>query len=587
MPAGIGGRVRRGVNGTAVAAAVMVALTASQAPGINLVRPGSGFADPAPGADEPSPEGDSSYHTELPPLDTRDEPGADPAGAGSAESGIPATVLAAYKRVERTIGEEKPGCNLPWELLAAIGKVESGQARGGALDSDGTTAEPIRGPVLNGNGFALIKDTDGGVFDGDSVHDRAVGPMQFIPSTWAKWSADGNGDGAEDPNNIFDAALAAGRYLCANGRDLSDEADLERAVLSYNYSRDYLHTVLSWLEFYRKGIHEVPDGGGVVPDSPGAGNESEPGQKPADESESGGRSGGSSGTRPSRPGSGDSASPGPDKDSDKDSAPGRTPGPGSAPGRSPSPGQSPSPGGSPAPGPVAATLKRASAGELSATAGGGFPDRPAVRARNARGEAVADVKVEFQILGDTGARFRGGATKATAPTGSNGVATAPALSAGSEPGAFTIRATAVGCSLSPVEFAATVREKPAPQADKLSRTDDQELTATAGEAFARTLVAEATWKGTAAPGVRVVAAMVTEDGEPGEDGPYFEDADGDPVRELTALETDEDGLLELPRMYADGTTGTFQLLLTTADGGELTVTLTVVEALSPSPGPTP
>ncbi|MDK1474155.1 lytic murein transglycosylase [Streptomyces sp. 549] len=260
----------------------MVALTASQAPGINLTQPGEDRTDPSAGSQHPA-DGDSPYHTELPPLLTPDGPegpgGSDgPVVTGPAESGIPATVLAAYKKAERTLRAEQPGCNLPWQLLAAIGKVESGQARGGALDAAGNTLKPIRGPVLDGNGFALIKDTDGGRYDGDSTHDRAVGPMQFIPSTWATWGADGNGDGRKDPNNIHDAALAAARYLCAGNRDLSRPADLERAVLSYNRSREYLNTVLSWLEFYRKGTHEVPDGSGVLPDTPGAGNSTKPAQ---------------------------------------------------------------------------------------------------------------------------------------------------------------------------------------------------------------------------------------------------------------------------------------------------------------------
>ncbi|WP_436989727.1 lytic murein transglycosylase [Streptomyces sp. enrichment culture] len=270
-----------------MAAAAMAALTASQGPGLELVQPGGREAAGSPEASDLPADGNSPYHTELPPLVKPDKPGSSsdlPEATGPAESGIPATVLAAYKRAERTLGEERPGCNLPWQLLAAIGKVESGQARGGAVDAQGTTHKPILGPALNGVGFAHISDTDGGAYDGDTRYDRAVGPMQFIPSTWANWGADGNGDGRKDPNNIYDAALAAGRYLCAGGRNLSDPADLERAILSYNQSREYLRTVLSWLDFYRKGAHEVPDGEGVLPDSPGAGNESRParpGGKPA------------------------------------------------------------------------------------------------------------------------------------------------------------------------------------------------------------------------------------------------------------------------------------------------------------------
>ncbi|KIF03325.1 hypothetical protein PL81_24915, partial [Streptomyces sp. RSD-27] len=121
------------------------------------------------------------------------------------------------------------------------------------------------GPVLDGNGFADIPDTDGGAYDGDARHDRAVGPMQFIPSTWAAWGQDGNGDGRRDPNNVYDAALAAGRYLCAGGRDLRTGAGLDRAVLSYNQSAEYLRTVRSWFAYYLRGAHEVPDGTGPGP----------------------------------------------------------------------------------------------------------------------------------------------------------------------------------------------------------------------------------------------------------------------------------------------------------------------------------
>nr|WP_245790317.1 lytic transglycosylase domain-containing protein [Streptomyces monashensis] len=83
--------------------------------------------------------------------------------------------------------------------------------------------------------------------------------MQFIPSTWARWGADGNGDGRSDPNNVYDAALAAGRYLCAGGRDLSNPADLDRAILGYNHSDAYLRTVKAWFAYYLTGHRVVPD----------------------------------------------------------------------------------------------------------------------------------------------------------------------------------------------------------------------------------------------------------------------------------------------------------------------------------------
>ncbi|WP_250302862.1 lytic transglycosylase domain-containing protein [Streptomyces sp. NBC_01387] len=279
-------RMRRGLGGTAVAAVAMAALTASQAPGFvhhQVPHPKGPLPVGETTAQVDGPT-DNSYHTEIPPLITPPPPGnpVDAAGAGAVQqqSGIPATVLAAYRSAEARLHRSDPGCHLPWELLAAIGKVESGQARGGAVDAHGTTLSPILGPVLNGAGFAHIPDTDHGAYDGDTRYDRAVGPMQFIPSTWATWGQDGNGDGKKDPNNVFDAALAAGRYLCAGGRDLATGAGLDSAVLSYNHSDAYLRLVRSWLSFYRNGTHEVPDGEGVLPTSPGAGSESDPGGKP-------------------------------------------------------------------------------------------------------------------------------------------------------------------------------------------------------------------------------------------------------------------------------------------------------------------
>ncbi|MFI8945477.1 lytic transglycosylase domain-containing protein [Streptomyces sp. NPDC053750] len=299
------GRTRRGLRTTALAVAAMAALTASQAPGLtrdaedDRAAPAADDASPATAGGpyaELAPPGDGSYHTELPPLRTPDVAPASPALGRDvrAQSGIPATVLRAYRAAEASVGRTDPGCRLPWELLAAIGKVESGQARGGAVDRNGTTLSRITGPPLNGRGFALIRDTDGGAHDGDRVYDRAVGPMQFLPSTWARWGADGNGDGRADPNNIFDAALAAGHYLCAGDRDLGRAADLDRAILSYNHSHSYLELVRHWLEFYRRGVHTVPDGEGVVPKSPGAGGDT-PATEPVD-GERGDKGGGGKGS---------------------------------------------------------------------------------------------------------------------------------------------------------------------------------------------------------------------------------------------------------------------------------------------------
>ncbi|HET7798809.1 MAG TPA: lytic transglycosylase domain-containing protein [Humibacillus xanthopallidus] len=149
-------------------------------------------------------------------------------------------------------------CHLPVTLLAAIGEVESSSLRGRTLDAHHDVVPPVIGPALSGNGFASIRDTDGGRLDGDPVWDHAVGPMQFIPSTWRAWGADGNGDGVADPQNIEDATLTAARYLCAGGRDLSRASDLAQAVLSYNGSQRYLATVIGLMDAVMSGADAAP-----------------------------------------------------------------------------------------------------------------------------------------------------------------------------------------------------------------------------------------------------------------------------------------------------------------------------------------
>ncbi|TWF84247.1 transglycosylase protein with SLT domain [Streptomyces capillispiralis] len=256
-----GTRGGRGVRGTAVAVTAMALLTGSQAPGAGEAR-ASAAARPAPAGHGPGVSGDTVYRTDLPPLRTGERDGRDGPAAGAA---LPASVFAAYRRAEAELARTAPGCRLRWQLLAAIGQVESGQARGGRVTADGTTVTPIRGPRLDGVAFALIRDTDGGAYDGDAEYDRAVGPMQFIPSTWARWGADGNGDDRRDPHNVYDAALAAGRYLCAGGRDLSDPAQLDRAILGYNHSTAYLRTVRAWYAYFLSGHRVVPDGSAAAP----------------------------------------------------------------------------------------------------------------------------------------------------------------------------------------------------------------------------------------------------------------------------------------------------------------------------------
>ncbi|GHH35156.1 lytic transglycosylase domain-containing protein [Streptomyces candidus] len=572
MAAQFGRRLRKGATTTAVAAIAVAALSASQAPG----APASPYSGQAAGA-QPAPEsaasGNSPYYTDLPPL-TTPRPGTSTGApgtgattpAGEAEAGLPVTVLDAYKKAQAAVEAADPSCRLPWQLLAAIGKVESGHARGGQVDAQGDSTGSIRGPVLNGIGFANIPDTDDGEFDGDTAYDRAVGPMQFIPSTWARNGKDGNGDGRKDPNNIYDAALAAGHYLCAGSRDMTNPEDRDRAILSYNRSREYLRTVLSWFDYYNRGTHEVPDGTGVLPVTP------EP------DSHRGTPVGTGSAGQGTKPGTSTPTSP---------PAPGTTTPPASGGKPTPTPPTSP-PATPPTTMPTtpttpagAARLVVAGGQKPTAVAGGRFAARPAVRALSATGKPVAGVRVVFTVVGATEARFPGNALRTTVTTGKDGLATAPVLAAGDRAGSFVIRATAPGAPAAEFWASVTARPAPAPKADTLVRTSDTEVEAEAGTAFATAVEVKATTDGRALAGARVSAVIV------GAKGPYFKAEDGTAVRTLGALTTGTDGTLTLPELYADDAPGTYVLRIV-ADGVVLNVELTVTaKPTTPPPTTTP
>ncbi|MGW0180502.1 lytic murein transglycosylase [Nocardia sp. NPDC003345] len=181
------------------------------------------------------------------PLQTLTLPG------GNGVLGIPEIVLAAYRNAELALQTSAPGCGVTWNLLAGIGRIESGHASNGRTDAAGTTNPPIFGPALDGTlpGNEVIRSADGGYV-------RALGPMQFLPGTWAHYAADGNADGHADPHNVFDATLAAGKYLCSGGLNLRDPQQELRAVLRYNNSMSYAATVLSWSAAYRTGGRPAP-----------------------------------------------------------------------------------------------------------------------------------------------------------------------------------------------------------------------------------------------------------------------------------------------------------------------------------------
>jgi hypothetical protein len=134
---------------------------------------------------------------------------------GASSAGKPATYLQLF---QDSAARYCPG--LSWTVLAAIGQIES---------ADGTNV----GPSTAG----------------------ALGPMQFEPSTWARWGIDGFGQsGAPDIMNPYDAVPSAARLLCADGAASGGQA-LRSAVFDYNHATWYVNEVLALAGEYAADYH--------------------------------------------------------------------------------------------------------------------------------------------------------------------------------------------------------------------------------------------------------------------------------------------------------------------------------------------
>lgn len=172
--------------------------------------------------------------------------------APASVAGLPDTWLQAYTRAVTLTSQNRPNCRgLTWAMIAALAQVESSQAAGHQIGGDGKVTPPIYGPRLDGStpGTEVITDTDHGVLDGDPAYDRAVGPLQIIPSTWTSSAVDATGSGHPDPQNVYDASATAAALLCGTDTvDLSNRAQLTARILAYNHSQTYVTEVLSWID---------------------------------------------------------------------------------------------------------------------------------------------------------------------------------------------------------------------------------------------------------------------------------------------------------------------------------------------------
>lgn len=174
---------------------------------------------------------------------------------------MPLVVLDAYYRAADNFRINRPACRVSWHQLAGIGRVESvhGTFGGNVVGRDGRTSGEILGPVLDGDPWLAIADSDGGEYDLNTEWDRAVGPMQFIPTSWARHGLDGNDDGVIDPHNLYDAALAAASHLCGSASNLDQRANYQRALLGYNRSVTYGLDVMGYADRYFAALELGPN----------------------------------------------------------------------------------------------------------------------------------------------------------------------------------------------------------------------------------------------------------------------------------------------------------------------------------------
>ncbi len=167
-------------------------------------------------------------------------------------TGIPLRAVLAYAGAAVRAAEVYPDCGIGWNTLAGIGLVESdhGSFHGSSIGADFRVSPPIYGPILDGGDTANIPDTDGGAIDGNAKYDRAVGPMQLIPATWASWPSDGNGDGVPDPQNIADESIAAANSLCRASGGMTTPDGWRSGIASYNVGSAYLKAVATAAKRY-------------------------------------------------------------------------------------------------------------------------------------------------------------------------------------------------------------------------------------------------------------------------------------------------------------------------------------------------
>ena len=154
----------------------------------------------------------------VPSAEVPNEPGSILLPPGVWDAPFLAAPEVSYEELEALWARAGAAYGIPWQVLAAINKIESNFGRN-------------MGPSSAG----------------------AVGWMQFMPDTWLRWGTDGDGDGVVDPWDPEDAVFAAARYLAASG----GAHDISGAVFSYNHAQWYVNEVLGLASLFGGDVDVV------------------------------------------------------------------------------------------------------------------------------------------------------------------------------------------------------------------------------------------------------------------------------------------------------------------------------------------
>jgi cell wall-associated NlpC family hydrolase len=159
-----------------------------------------------------------------------------PGVSTEAANSVPANYLMWFQKVGLQY-------NVPWTILAGIGKVES---------DDGRTTLP--GVTSGQNGFGAAGPMQIGI-EGASTNTWGGAPVHPASEVVAGVATDENGDGIASVYEAPDAIAGAAKYLVAHGV----QQDPSAAIFAYNHADWYVQEVLSWASTYAAGGFTIAD----------------------------------------------------------------------------------------------------------------------------------------------------------------------------------------------------------------------------------------------------------------------------------------------------------------------------------------